>query len=274
LNADPHRLAQVVSNLLDNAAKYTPRGGNEWLAAGTDGGDILLSVKDSGIGIPANRLDEVFQMFARIDRSAERTNAGLGIGLALVKSIVEMHGGSVEAHSDGPGRGTEVRVRLPAALCASPELPQPAVSPAPVDESPRRVLVVDDNQAAADLLCAVVEKLGNEVRVAYDGEEAIALAARFQPDVVLMDLGMPKLDGYGAARNIRKQPWGQQMRSSHSPAGDKTGTNREPARPASIITWSNPPIPPNCSVCWPSQGTAKHHAPVRHHGRARLRPCQ
>ncbi len=211
LNADPHRLAQVLSNLLDNAAKYTPRGGNVWLTASRNTSNVLVSIRDSGIGVPADMLDGIFQMFTRIDRSAERTNAGLGIGLALVKSIVEMHEGSVEAHSDGPGRGTEIRLRLPLSLEPAPLAAQPGGLPAMAGQCPRRVLIVDDNEAAADLLGQVVEKLGNDVRVAYDGEQAIEVADRFQPDIVLMDLGMPKLDGYGAARHIRGQPWGQQM---------------------------------------------------------------
>lgn len=211
LHADPHRLAQVLSNLLDNAAKYTPRGGSIWLAAERQGADVVVSIKDSGLGIPADMIDGIFQMFTRIERAGEKTNAGLGIGLALVKSIVEMHGGRVEAKSDGPGRGAEFRVRLPLvrAATASEQLPNGASSA--TERSPRRVLIVDDNEAAADLLSMVVGKLGNEVRVAYDGQQAIEAAVRFQPDVVLMDLGMPKLDGYGAARHIREQPWGQEM---------------------------------------------------------------
>jgi CheY-like chemotaxis protein len=210
LHADPHRLAQVLSNLLDNAAKYSPPGGNISLSARHDNTEVLVYIKDSGIGIPADMLDGVFEMFTRVERS-DRTNAGLGIGLALVKSIVEMHGGRVEAHSEGADRGTEVLLRLPLLQSATATENEPPPTGEWAGHSLRRVLVVDDNEAAANLLAVVVEKFGHEVRVAYDGQQAIAVADRFQPDVVLMDLGMPNLDGYGAARHIRQQPWGEDM---------------------------------------------------------------
>jgi CheY-like chemotaxis protein len=246
LHADPHRLAQVLSNLLDNAAKYTPGGGNIWLTAQRHGSDILVSVKDSGMGVPEDMLKGIFEMFTRVESSPDRVNSGLGIGLSLVKSIVEMHGGRVEALSEGHGRGTEIRVRLPAIVETIASLPEPIGSQSPTNGRQRRVLVVDDNEAAANLLSAVVGKLGHEVRVAYDGQQAIEVAESFQPDIVFLDLGMPKLDGYGAARHIRGQPWGQEMvlvaltgwgQESHKQRAREAGFDHhlvKPADPAQI----------------------------------------
>jgi CheY-like chemotaxis protein len=213
LSADPYRLAQVIANLLDNAAKYTPDGGLIWLTAEPQGDAVTLSVNDSGVGIAADRLEQVFKMFARSEQSAGDASAGLGIGLALVKTIVELHGGEVEARSDGPGCGAEFRVRLPLATETPPDPPAPLPSIAAVDSPTpqRRVLIVDDNVAAATLLSLVIKKIGNDVRIAHDGLEAVEVASRFRPDVVLMDLGMPRLDGYGAAERIRQEPWGQEM---------------------------------------------------------------
>lgn len=210
LNADPHRLAQVLSNLLNNSAKYTREGGDIVLSADRRGSDVVVSVKDSGVGIPADMRERIFEMFTQIDRSMEKTHSGLGIGLTLAKSIVEMHGGTIEVHSDGANRGTTFRVILPLLLeIPAVESPvDPVEMPTPKE---RRVLIVDDNQAAASLLSSVVKMLGNEVRTAGDGEEAIAMADDFRPDVILMDLGMPKLNGYDAARHIRQQPWGRKM---------------------------------------------------------------
>jgi PAS domain S-box-containing protein len=211
LKADPHRLAQVLSNLLDNAAKYTPAGGEISLLAQRNEGGIVLSVSDNGIGIPADMLERVFEMFTRSSQEAAAQHSGLGIGLALVKTIVDMHGGHVEACSAGPGRGAIFTIRLPVVeeTPVVAELPNVPVEAA--DETKRRVLIVDDNIDAVRVLSIVVKKLGNEVCVAYDGVEAIAAAEQFLPEVVLLDLGMPKLDGYGAARHIRQQPWGQSI---------------------------------------------------------------
>lgn len=212
LDADPHRLAQVVSNLLNNAAKYTPEGGRIRLSAQRHGSEVGVSVKDNGIGIPAEMLDRIFEMFAQIDRLMERAYTGLGIGLTLVKSLVEMHGGRIEVHSDGRNRGSEFRVRLP--ILEEMPVSEPGRSPPTTvanADSRRRVLVVDDNKAAADMLGTVVKMLGNEVRTAGDGQQGIEVAAEFLPNVILMDLGMPKMNGYQAARHIRQQPWGEKM---------------------------------------------------------------
>ncbi len=213
LNADPHRLAQVLSNLLNNAAKYTPEQGRIWLTAECQGSDVVLTVKDTGIGIPADMLDRIFEMFAQIERPLEKGYTGLGIGLTLVKSLVEMHNGSIEVHSEGNDQGSEFRVRLPILVDLPVQQARkvPSVEP-PATASKRKVLVVDDNRAAADMLGIVVKMLGNDVRIASDGEEGVKMAAEFLPDVVLMDLGMPKMNGYEAAHYIRQQAWGQKVK--------------------------------------------------------------
>jgi PAS domain S-box-containing protein len=213
LDADLTRLAQVFSNLLNNAAKYTEQGGHIWLTAERHGGEVVLKVRDTGLGISADMLLKIFEMFTQVDRSLERSRGGLGIGLTLVKRLVEMHGGSVEARSEGPGKGSEFTVRLPVAMASASHAPQPPKgegekTPAP---APRRILVVDDNKDAADSLSMMLSLAGMEARTAYDGLEAVAAAAAFHPDVVLLDIGLPKLNGYEAARRIREQPWGKDM---------------------------------------------------------------
>jgi len=207
VDGDPTRLAQVVTNLLSNSAKYTHRGGRVKLAVGRENGSAVVRVADDGIGIPAAMLGRVFDMFTQVDRALEKTTGGLGIGLSLVKGLVEMHGGTVEARSEGEGRGSEFVVRLPAALAAAPG--PAAIEPeAAAPPARRRVLVVDDNTDAAESLGELLTLLGHEVRTAHDGEAGVEAAEAFRPDVVLMDLGMPKLNGYEAARRIRGRPWG------------------------------------------------------------------
>jgi signal transduction histidine kinase/ActR/RegA family two-component response regulator len=212
LDADLTRLAQVLSNLLTNSAKYTNRGGQIWLTAERSGDDAVIAVRDNGTGIAADALPRVFDMFSQAGRSIERTSGGLGIGLALVKGLVEMHGGSVAASSDGPGTGSTFTVRLPVLPSISAE-PESTAAP-PHDAHPpagsrRRILVVDDSRASARTLATVLELLGNEVNTAHDGIEALEAAEKFLPEVILMDLGMPRLNGYEAARRIREQPWGR-----------------------------------------------------------------
>ena len=210
LDADLTRLAQVFSNLLNNSAKYTEWGGRIWLTATREDGEIAVAVRDTGIGIPASALPKIFDMFSQVDRSIERSTGGLGIGLALVKGLVEMHGGTIEASSPGQGRGSTFTVRLPvvesrADIGKLVEGWQGAVG------SQRRILVVDDNQDSANSMATMLQLLGNEVRVARDGLEAVALAEPFRPHVILMDIGMPNLNGYEATRRIREQPWGRDM---------------------------------------------------------------
>lgn len=212
LEADPHRLAQILSNLLNNAAKYTPDGGRVWLSAERQGSDLLFEVRDNGIGIPEDMRERVFEMFAQLEDPLEKRAPGLGIGLTLVKSLAEMHGGSVEVQSDGPNRGSRFSVRLPISSAELMKESHAAPSDAPVPVAGNcRVLVVDDNEAAADMLSIIVKTLGCEVQTANDGRQAVDAAARFLPDVILMDLGMPKMNGYEAAQCIREQPWGRKM---------------------------------------------------------------
>jgi len=210
LEADPTRLAQVVSNLLNNAAKYTERGGRIRLAAERQGDDAVIRVSDSGIGIPQEMLSRIFEMFTQADRSIDRSQGGLGVGLTLARRLVELHGGTVEARSEGSGTGSEFVVRLPAIGRVSMETARGGRRPSVLDfSSSLRVLVVDDNADSAAGLAILLEMTGNEVRTAHDGVEALGAADRFRPDVVLLDIGMPKMDGYEVARTIRRQPWAE-----------------------------------------------------------------
>jgi PAS domain S-box-containing protein len=211
LDADLTRLAQVFSNLLTNAAKYTPAGGKISITVKQIGGRIAVSVQDTGIGIPAESLKDIFNMFSQVDRSVERATGGLGIGLALVKGLVEMHGGNVEATSAGEGKGSTVTVSLPV---APPEtVVDTLASHLEKRLGPKqRVLVVDDNRDGAQSLAMLLRLSGNEVRTAFDGEQAAAEAEQFRPDLILMDVGMPRLNGYEATKRIRDEPWGNHIR--------------------------------------------------------------
>jgi PAS domain S-box-containing protein len=212
LDADLTRLAQVFSNLLNNSAKYTQRGGRIWLAAERQGSEVIVSVRDTGLGIPANDLPRIFDMFSQVDRSIERSTGGLGIGLALVKGLVEMHGGTVTAMSAGQGKGSTFTVKLPAFERTAAPLAAVRSESEPHYAGPRRrILVVDDNRDSANSMAMMLKLMGNEVRTAHDGIEAIETAQEFRPKAILMDLGMPRLNGYEATRRIREQPWGRQM---------------------------------------------------------------
>ncbi|MGH7694495.1 MAG: ATP-binding protein [Gemmatimonadaceae bacterium] len=211
LDADPMRLAQVFSNLLNNAAKYTDRGGRLWLTATQDDKDIVITVRDTGIGIPAEALPTVFDMFAQVDRSLEKSQGGLGIGLTLVKRLVELHGGTVEVCSDGPGKGSEFIARLP--IVPARKSPRQLQSDG-VRVQPHlscRILVADDNRDAAESMSMLLRLMGNDVRTVHDGIQAVEEASAFRPDVVLLDIGMPRLNGYDVARAIREQRWGAGM---------------------------------------------------------------
>lgn len=211
LDADPIRLVQVFSNLLTNAAKYTEKGGHIQVAAERCGNEIVVSVKDTGIGIAAKHLPHIFDMFSQVESALNRSHGGLGIGLSLTKNLVEMHGGSITAQSDGPSLGSEFVVRLPvietSPVGAGPQGTERAMSATRL----YRILVADDNRDCAESLALMLEFDGHEVRIAYDGAEAIQAAEAFRPDIVILDIGMPKLNGYDACRNIREQPWGQNM---------------------------------------------------------------
>jgi PAS domain S-box-containing protein len=206
VDGDVTRLSQVFTNLLTNAAKYTERGGRIDVTLSPD---AVVTVRDTGIGIPQEMLPKIFDMFTQVDRSIERSEGGLGIGLWLVRRLVELHGGTVEAQSDGPGKGSTFVVRLPRATG-----PATTAAAAPSASSPhvgRRIVVVDDNRDSAMSLALMLQLMGNEVRTAHDGAEGIEAAAAFRPDVMLLDLGMPRLNGYDAARKIREQPWGKDL---------------------------------------------------------------
>ena len=213
LDADPLRLAQVFANLLNNAAKYTEQGGRIELSAERCGGEVVVSVTDSGIGIgiAAETLPHVFEIFSQATPALVRAQGGLGVGLSLVKGLVELHGGSTEVRSDGPGRGSTFAVRLPLAPETATD---ETIHPLPHDEAVPtefRILIVDDNRDSADSLARLLEVMGNEVGTAYDGEEAVDAARTLRPDVVLLDIGMPKLNGYEVCRRIREQPSGRGM---------------------------------------------------------------
>ena len=209
LDADPVRLAQVVANLLNNAAKYTPRGGRIDLEVTRGAGHVSISVRDNGVGIEPALLPEVFDLFVQAEKSIDRTHGGLGIGLTLVKSLVELHGGSVSASSEGPGRGSEFSVRLPALEREPTGRTVTETAPAAL---PRRVLIVDDNADAAVMLQLLLETLGgHEVTVAHDGEGALEEADRGRYEVILVDIGLPRMSGYEVARQLRERNRGQRL---------------------------------------------------------------
>jgi CheY-like chemotaxis protein/anti-sigma regulatory factor (Ser/Thr protein kinase) len=206
LDADPNRLSQVVSNLLNNAAKYTPSDGRIELTTFADGDEVVISVTDSGIGIPPASLPVVFEMFTQV-ANADRAHGGLGIGLTLVRRLVELHGGTVRAMSPGANQGSTFTVRLP--LVASGSYQAPAPEPKDIQESAARrvrVLVVDDNIDAAESLSALIELRGHSSRMAHDGTQALRVAKEFLPAVIFLDIGMPGMNGYEVARAIRNTP--------------------------------------------------------------------
>ncbi|HSW22862.1 MAG TPA: ATP-binding protein, partial [Burkholderiaceae bacterium] len=203
VHADPARLAQAIGNLLHNAIKFTPHGGRVGVTVERDGADGVLRVTDDGIGLASDQLSRVFELFTQIDSSLDRAQGGLGIGLALVKALVQLHGGTVEARSAGLGRGSEFTLRLPAL-----ESPAVVARASPVQAAgarSRRVLVVDDNRDAADSMAALLKLGGHQVAVAYDGLAAVEVACSGEHDLVLLDIGLPKLDGLEAARRIRQR---------------------------------------------------------------------
>jgi signal transduction histidine kinase/CheY-like chemotaxis protein len=214
LDADVIRLAQVFSNLLNNAAKYTAPGGRIAVTAERDGNMVSVAVQDSGVGIPPSMLTQVFEPFTQLDNSLERTRGGLGIGLALAKRLVEMHGGAIEAHSSGAGHGSRFVVRLPVSARQNPARPSVLEGPGPVSavsRGRRRILVADDNNDSATSLSILLNDAGYDIRTAGDGVQALETAAQFRPDIALLDIGMPKLNGYEVARQIRNQPWGRHV---------------------------------------------------------------
>jgi len=207
VDADPVRLGQVISNLLNNAAKYTDDGGQIWLTVRPDRDQAVISVRDTGVGIPSEALPRIFDMFAQLDGTMRRSQGGLGIGLTLAKTLVEMHSGTIEARCDGPGRGSEFTVRLPLAAVPLRARHAPTQRPDLTKKFPRhKVIVVDDVPAAAQMLARLLEKLGQDVRTAHSAADALQLVSQATPDVVISDLGMPHVDGLELARRLRELP--------------------------------------------------------------------
>jgi signal transduction histidine kinase len=212
VEGDLTRLTQVLGNLLNNAAKYTDPGGRINLSLRRADREVEISVRDTGIGIPPELLPRLFNLFTQVDAAAHRSQGGLGIGLALVRQLVEMHGGRVSALSDGPNKGSEFVIRLPLreALALEAVNGNAALGPVvPEGRRGHRILLADDNRDALDSLATLLQCDGHEVHTAADGAEALALAAACRPDVMLLDIGMPKLDGYEVARRVRAEPWGK-----------------------------------------------------------------
>jgi CheY-like chemotaxis protein len=204
LEADPVRLAQVVTNLINNASKYTPEEGHLRLTVDRIDDQVVLRIQDNGMGIAPDMLPRVFDLFAQADCTLDRADGGLGIGLTLVKSLVELHGGQVEALSDGHGKGSEFVIRLPIGR-AEAERPVDRTTPTHAATPARRILAVDDNVDSVESLARLLGLQGHEVRTAYDGPTALATAEAFQPQVVLLDIGLPRMDGYEVARRLRKK---------------------------------------------------------------------
>ncbi|MEX1024390.1 MAG: response regulator [Planctomycetota bacterium] len=209
LDADVTRMAQSFANLLNNAARYTPRGGRIAVQAQRQDESVVVTVSDTGIGIPDEALGSIFDMFSQVDQSLERPTGGLGIGLALVKALIEMHGGTVQAFSAGPNEGSEFVVTLPVAPESAPLVN--ARAEVRRSNGSQRVLVVDDNRDGANSLTKLLQVLGHEVDTSYDGLDALTVAAQTRPDLVLLDIGMPKMNGHEVCRRLREQPWGRSV---------------------------------------------------------------
>lgn len=212
VDADPTRLAQMLSNLLHNACKYTDAGGSISLTVACESGNAVIRVRDNGIGIEPRDLPGLFELFSQIDSTRNRSVNGLGIGLALVKSLAQLHGGSVEAKSEGIGTGAEFILRLPLVQAGLIQAGPAATEALANTKRPLRVLVVDDNPDSAETLSVLLKMIGHDVRQANDATSALAIAATFRPHVGIVDIGMPGIDGYELARMLRREPWGKQTR--------------------------------------------------------------
>jgi signal transduction histidine kinase/ActR/RegA family two-component response regulator len=206
LHGDATRLAQILSNLLNNAAKYTNRGGRVSLSASVEDQTLVLVVSDNGIGISPDMLDSVFEMFVQVDATLERTNAGLGVGLSLARRLVELHGGTITAHSEGLGKGSTFTVRLP--IVVEPELPTKPTPAAFISGEAYRILLADDNVDFVNSIGALLSAMGHSVVITHDGPDALTAAARFCPDYAFLDIGLPLMSGYDLARGIRRLPCG------------------------------------------------------------------
>jgi signal transduction histidine kinase/ActR/RegA family two-component response regulator len=240
LEADPSRLTQVVSNLLHNAAKFSPHAGRIWLSLEQQGTQAVLNIKDEGAGIRADLLPHVFELFVQGDQTLERTQGGLGIGLTVVRRLIEMHGGNVSAASEGVGLGAEFTITLPG-LCEPP--PQAAGKTArKVAAIPRRVLVVDDNVDSAETMAEILKLWGHEVQTAHDGVAALEAARAHRPDAVLLDVGLPVMDGYEIARRLRQEGLATLLVAV---TGFGTAEDRRRAEEAGFDTHLTKPVSPD-----------------------------
>jgi CheY-like chemotaxis protein len=212
VNADPVRLAQVMSNLLTNAAKYTPTGGIITVGGYLEAQDLIVFVRDNGVGLAQEMIPEIFEMFTQIKSQNEASEGGLGIGLALSKGLVQLHGGQIAAHSAGLGTGSEFVMSLPRSLVVeTSDSNATEFNGDSSTSSARRVLLADDNRDGAESLSMLLELAGHEVHLAHSGAEALELANQVRPDVAVLDIGMPELSGYEVAKRIRREPWGAHM---------------------------------------------------------------
>jgi signal transduction histidine kinase len=209
VDGDKTRLIQVLANILHNASKFMDPGGRIHLRVAREGPQVAISVSDTGIGIPQDLIPRVFELFTQVHSKSERAQGGLGIGLALVRRLTEMHGGAVTARSEGPGTGSEFTVRLPTLATEKVTTSQDSESHTVASMEPRRILVADDNHDAAESLALQLQLAGHDVRPVHDGLQALEVATAFKPHIVLLDLGMPKMDGYETARNMRLRSWGK-----------------------------------------------------------------
>jgi CheY-like chemotaxis protein/anti-sigma regulatory factor (Ser/Thr protein kinase) len=264
VDGDPTRLTQVVANLLDNAAKYTEAGGRIWLSAQREDDWAVIRVRDTGIGISADVLPRIFDMFTQAGLSLERAQGGLGVGLSLVERLVKLHGGSVSAHSGGLGAGSEFTIRLPVltALRAAPP-------PAEADQSPARsrcrILVVDDNEDSVDSLAMLLRLMGHEVQTANDGEAALQAAESFRPGVAILDIGLPKINGYDLAKQIRQHPWAKDVvlvaltgwgQEQHRRRSAESGFDHHLTKPVDLDHLQE--ILAGTPMCLPDPNTAAH----------------
>jgi CheY-like chemotaxis protein len=210
VDADPVRLSQIIANLLDNAAKYTDPRGRIRLGVEVLGSHVQISVEDNGVGIDPTVLPTVFDLFVQAEHDSEQVRSGLGIGLTLVRRLVELHGGTVDAVSEGPGKGSQFTVRLPLRDGRPAEKSEVPEDHVPANDGALRVLIVEDNKDAAEMLTMLVSAWGHSVRTAADGLAALEVAEAFRPQAVLLDIGLPKLDGHGVARRLRAQLWSRE----------------------------------------------------------------
>jgi len=265
VEGDATRLTQIISNLLDNAAKYTDPGGRIWLTAEREGDEVVIQVKDSGIGIAPDVLPRIFDMFTQSALPLERAQGGLGVGLALVERLVQLHGGTVSAFSGGEGKGSEFTIRLPLVQAHRQAAPESRAAAAPAPERHCRILVVDDNQDSADSLGMLLHMLGHEVKTANDGEKALVAAAEFRPDVAILDIGLPKMNGYDLAKEIRELPWARNLvlvaltgwgQEEHRKRSAESGFNHHLTKPVELDMLQE--ILAAAGSCLPNRNVATH----------------